>query len=141
MSKGNTLPGGEETERIVVQVPARLKRQYQDAIDKPMSKDLRAHIRQTVDIDESELAVPEDDDDLAKAYKLLVKNKNAKTGNIRIRRAKSIVSQRIGEAEDDLNAFVFGPLQRRGYISMRYGAPGKGGNQGVIEVREHYAES
>lgn len=142
MSEGNTLVGADDTERVVVEVPAHLKRQFKDSVDS-MSGALRQFMRQSVTLDNEELATPTDDDDLAKAYQILVRNKNQKTGNIQIRRAKSLVSQQTGISEDDLMAFVFGPLERRGYVSMRYGAPGKGGThkgsaQGVISVREHY---
>jgi antitoxin component of RelBE/YafQ-DinJ toxin-antitoxin module len=113
--------------QLSVRCDAELKERYKDALDaegRTMSEDLRRHMEQVVAEHGGTVGraghLP-DDDELATAYTRLDDLADPDTRTVSAEAAESALADALNRPKTTIRRAVFGPLERRGYITPRWG--------------------
>jgi antitoxin component of RelBE/YafQ-DinJ toxin-antitoxin module len=113
--------------QLSVRCDAELKERYKDALDaegRTMSEDLRRHMEQVVAEHGGAVSNPghlPDDDELATAYTRLDDLADPDTRTISADAAESALADALNRPKTTVRRAVLGPLERRGYITPRWG--------------------
>ncbi|WP_157971602.1 hypothetical protein [Halorussus litoreus] len=113
------------TKRITIRAPKSLVEDYDDVLDDhdtDRSKDIRQHMRRTVNKPQTDggRQPPTDDEALAKGYEAL--RKATAGSSLPMREAKSIIASQTNIPKGNVSRRVLKPLRERGYLS-RQGDP------------------
>jgi antitoxin component of RelBE/YafQ-DinJ toxin-antitoxin module len=114
--------------QLSVRCDAELKERYKDALDaegRTMSEDLRQHMERVVAEHGGAVSnaghLPEDDE-LATAYTRLDDLADPDTRTISADAAESALADALNRPKTTVRRAVLGPLERRGYITPRWGS-------------------
>lgn len=119
---GGKLYGSDSERKVTVRVSEQLVEEYDEhceQLDMSRSEAIRQHIRSTVarEIDDSGGMHPPTEDDLAKAYKSLLKATGPAGGYLRDNRATAQIAQNMGVDKETGWRYIQ-RLRERGYVSL-----------------------
>jgi hypothetical protein len=118
------LESPRERATITVRVDADLKEQYKDSVDS-MSDDLREHVREVVDGEETDPVAIIEDDVLREGYQALLSAANIHDVNGRrldVETATASIAERTRVPSNAVRDRVLRPLEKLGFVKPRWGS-------------------